>query len=199
MGQELDCRLHYQGSLWSGRAQLEGDHILFRGDERIRIHFRDVSGVSARDGVLHLELHGGAADFELGAAAEKWARKIQHPPTRAEKLGIREGLTVRVEGEFPADLLKEVEMLPAAGAEHADLIFLAAPEQRALEKVAGLAAALQPAGALWVVYPKGVAAIREIDVIQAGRAAGLKDVKVVSFSATHTGLRFVIPVAARPR
>ena len=56
---------------------------------------------------------------------------------------------------------------------------------------------LKPAGALWVVYPKGVQTIREIEVIAAGREAGLKDVKVASFSATHTALKFVIPVASR--
>jgi hypothetical protein len=30
-------------------------------------------------------------------------------------------------------------------------------------------------------------------VIEAGRAAGLKDVRVVGFSETHTGLKFVPP------
>jgi hypothetical protein len=47
------------------------------------------------------------------------------------------------------------------------------------------------------VYPKGVPAIREIEVLQAGRAAGLKDTKVASFSSTLTALRFAIPVAER--
>ena len=31
MGQELDCRMHYQQRTLAGRAYLEGDHILFRG------------------------------------------------------------------------------------------------------------------------------------------------------------------------
>jgi hypothetical protein len=44
------------------------------------------------------------------------------------------------------------------------------------------------------VYPKGVKEIREVEVIEAGRAAGLKDIKVCAFSATHTGLKFVFPV-----
>jgi len=48
-----------------------------------------------------------------------------------------------------------------------------------------------------VIYPKGGPAIREIEVLEAGRAAGLKDVKVASFSATHTGLKFVLPVSKR--
>jgi hypothetical protein len=36
-------------------------------------------------------------------------------------------------------------------------------------------------------------------VIDAARAAGLVDNKVVAFSATHTSLRLVIPVASRAR
>ena len=56
---------------------------------------------------------------------------------------------------------------------------------------------LKPDGALWIVYPKGVPEIREMDVLLAGREAGLKDTKVASFSATHTALRFVIPIAKR--
>jgi hypothetical protein len=37
----------------------------------------------------------------------------------------------------------------------------------------------------------------ENDVIEAGRAAGMKDVKVVRYSDTHTGLKMVIPVSER--
>jgi hypothetical protein len=56
---------------------------------------------------------------------------------------------------------------------------------------------LKGAAALWIVYPKGQKDITENDVLAAGRKAGLKDVKVVGFSPTHTALKFVIPVARR--
>jgi hypothetical protein len=56
---------------------------------------------------------------------------------------------------------------------------------------------MNPDGAIWVVYPKGVTAIREIEVLNAGREAGLKDVKVASFSPTHTALKFVVPIEKR--
>jgi hypothetical protein len=199
MGQEMECRLQHQGRESSGRAQLEGDHILFKGEERLRINLRELRSVSAQGGLLHLEWAGGAAALALGEAAEKWADKILHPPSRAKKLGLEAGLAVRVEGEFGEDFLKELEGLPAAGKAKADLVFLAAPVGGVLKKVSKLGPMLKPAGALWIVYPKGVETIREIDVIEAGRAAGLKDTKVIAFSATHTALRFVIPVAARPR
>jgi hypothetical protein len=35
--------------------------------------------------------------------------------------------------------------------------------------------------------------------MDAGKAAGLVDVKVISFSDTHTGEKFVIPLALRAR
>jgi len=51
-----------------------------------------------------------------------------------------------------------------------------------------------------VVSRKGKAAtLRDVDVIDAARASGLVDNKVASFSATHTSIRLVIPVALRPR
>jgi hypothetical protein len=50
---------------------------------------------------------------------------------------------------------------------------------------------------VWVIRPKGRPDISERAVMAAGKAAGLVDVKVVSFSPTHTAEKFVIPVKAR--
>ena len=196
MGQELACRMHYQKRTLAGKAYLESDHILFRGDERLKILLKDLKSVKAASGMLHLDFAGGPAKLELGAAAEKWAGKILNPPSRADKLGVRPGLAVRVVGDFEESFLAEVSANETArGA--ADLVFFAASEKRALARIPKLGTRLKPAGALWVIYPKGVKEIREIEVLEAGRAAGLKDVKVCSFSATHTGLKFVIPLASR--
>jgi hypothetical protein len=48
-----------------------------------------------------------------------------------------------------------------------------------------------------VVRPKGRTEITEDDVMKAGKAAGLVDVKVVRFSETHTAEKFVIPLSRR--
>jgi len=66
-----------------------------------------------------------------------------------------------------------------------------------LVRIAGLVASLQPAGAIWTVYPKGQKHITQNDVMTAGKAAGLVDTKVVGFSDTHSALKWVIPVAKR--
>lgn len=79
-----------------------------------------------------------------------------------------------------------------------DLIFFAADSLIALQKLARLKTYLKPNGAIWVVSLKGKAAkIRDTDVIDAAKHAGLVDNKVVSFSETHTSLRLVIPLAMR--
>jgi hypothetical protein len=177
-----------------GKAQLETDFVLFRGGaERFKVSFNELKKVRAANGVLTLEFAGGPAELELGAAAEKWARKILNPPSRADKLGIREGVTVRLAGGFDEEFSKEIAARKAVTVARGacDVLFLAAGKSGELARIVKLKTQLKKGGALWVVYPKGVTEIREIEVIQAGRAAGMKDVKVARFSATHTGLKFV--------
>jgi hypothetical protein len=74
---------------------------------------------------------------------------------------------------------------------------LAADSLGDLAGVKSAAGAMKDSAGLWIVYPKGRKAITEHDVRGAGLRAGLTDVKVASFSETHTGLKFVIPVAKR--
>jgi hypothetical protein len=76
-------------------------------------------------------------------------------------------------------------------------IFFGAETRAGLGGVKKIASKMKGSVALWIVYPKGQKNITEMDVIGAGRKAGLKDVKVVGFSATHTALKFVIPVEGR--
>jgi hypothetical protein len=194
MGQELECRMRLGKRSLAGKAYLETEFVLFRGEERLKVAFKDLTAVTAKAGVLRLEFAGGPAELELGKAAEKWADKILHPPTRADKLGVKAGVSVRVIGEFDTDFLEELRVATVVKS-GGDVVFFAASKTTDLDRIAQLA----PTGkaALWVIYPKGVAAIREMDVLEAGRAAGLKDVKVASFSATHTGLKFVVPLAKR--
>ncbi len=78
-----------------------------------------------------------------------------------------------------------------------DLLFLGIEARANLPKIGGLIRYLKTNGAMWIIYPKGLKTVTEANVREAGIAAGLVDVKVVRFSETHTGLRFVIPLANR--
>jgi hypothetical protein len=202
LGQEIECRLQYRSKIITGKAYLETDFVLFRGEERLKVPFRDLKGVKADGGVLKLEFPAGPAALELGAAAEKWAKKILCPPTRLDKLGVKSGLSVRLVGEFDAAFHNElkarkVEWTAGASKAKDDIVLYAVEKAPALSRIGKLAAGMKPDGGLWVIYPKGITAIREMDVLEGGRAAGLKDVKVARFSSTHTALKFVIPLAAR--
>ena len=190
MGRELACRMRLGKRTLQGKAYLETDHVLFRGEERLKVLLKDLTGVTAENGVLQLCFPGGPAELELGAAAETWASKILRPPSRADKLGIKAGLKVRLVGEFEPDFREELREC-AIVARGADLVFYAAQDRADLDRVAKLATGLAGGAALWIVYPKGLPTIREIEVIAAGRAAGLKDIKVARFSGTRTALKFV--------
>jgi len=120
-----------------------------------------------------------------------------------DKLGVRPGAQVVLVGVDDIafrDLLRERTSHISEGdaPPDTDLVFLAADSIDELLRIGSLRAALKPNGAIWVVSRKGSAAtLRDVDVIGAAKDAGLVDNKVVSFSATHTALRLVIPVALR--
>jgi hypothetical protein len=131
-----------------------------------------------------------------------WAEKITHPPSRADKLGIRPGMTVLLAGASDATLRAEVERRGARVVSRApdggvDLLFFGVERAAMLNRLERLSLAITPDGALWVLRPKGPAGVSESAVREAGRRSRLVDVKVVSFSDTHTADKFVIPVARR--
>ena len=66
-----------------------------------------------------------------------------------------------------------------------------------LARLRALRGSIKKNGAIWVVWPKGRKELREDDVRAQGKAAGLVDVKVMSFSDTLSGLKLVIPVKER--
>jgi hypothetical protein len=51
----------------------------------------------------------GTASFNLGAAASKWAEKIRHPPSRLEKIGVRQQWRASAIGVEDRAFLKELE------------------------------------------------------------------------------------------
>ena len=80
-----------------------------------------------------------------------------------------------------------------------DVVLLGADSVEALGSLRELATRIRRNGAIWVVSRKGKAAtIRDVDVMNAAKAAALVDNKVASFDEARTSLRLVIPVALRP-
>lgn len=202
MGREAMCRAKLGRETGEGKALLETDDVIFRGDFRARVPLREISAIAVKRGVLSLTWPGGTLALSLGEAAEKWADSIRHPKTVVEKLGIKPGAKVAVLGGFEAGFLRDVARAlgakPLARATAGcDLVFvlLARPGDEA--RIERLVPAIEPAGGVWAVYPKGRKDLSEDTVRAAAKRTGLVDVKVVRFSDTLGALKLVIPRAKR--
>ena len=81
-----------------------------------------------------------------------------------------------------------------------DLVFLGVSKPADLKRLNVIKTWIEPNGAIWVVRPKGGRSpISDVDVIEAGLAAGLVDNKIASFSDTQGAMRLVYRLRDRPR
>ncbi len=137
------------------------------------------------------------------------SKKSARPPEKSyahrpllDKLGVKPESVVAVinvnDSSFLSLLKKRVgKITHEEPTKDSDLIFFGAESESDLGHLRILRGFLKSNGGIWVVYPKGQKHIREITVIAAAKSSGLVDNKVVGFSATHTALRLVIPIAQR--
>jgi len=120
------------------------------------------------------------------------------PGHRLALLGAPDGFS-KVLGALP----EGVTVAEKLGAAH-DVVLLFVTARSALEKrFAKTAKQLDPAGGLWVAWPKkasGVATDVTEDVVrEIALAAGLVDVKVCAIDETWSGLRCVYRLVDRPK
>ena len=128
-----------------------------------------------------------------------------------KKLGIREGARVLIQGApegFDRDLVAKAP-LPAAveftsrATRGLDVALLFTTERSVLvRRFAVLARALDPAGRLWVAWPKKASAVAtDLDfalVQEHGLATGLVDNKTASITDVFQGCQFVYRLKDRP-
>ena len=118
-----------------------------------------------------------------------------------DKLGVKDGMRVAVidivDEEFAAELGDRDVAVVDAGP--ADIVVWAVDEPADLARLPALIPWIEPDRALWAVWAKGHKELNENHVREAALEAGLVDVKVARFSATHSALKLVIPRAKRGR
>ena len=156
-----------------------------------------------KGGALHITHAGGTAVLALGeAASTKWAARIRSPCSLADKHGIKSGMKVAVLGVEDEAILLDVESrgavlvhdeIPAG----TPLVLWRVTSPAALSKLSSIAKSIARDGAIWVVHPRGVAAVADTVIFAAGKDAGLVATKVVRFSDVDTAKKLVIPRAAR--
>ena len=118
-----------------------------------------------------------------------------------DKLGVKDGTTITVvdvdDGDFHAELGQRGVKAKKTGA--AGVVIWGIDEAADLARLPKLIDWIHPDGAVWAVWPKGRKELNENHVREAAIDAGLVDVKVARFSATHSALKLVIPKAKRGR
>jgi hypothetical protein len=125
-----------------------------------------------------------------------------------EKLGIKRDARLALIGA-PADFARILGDLPAGvtvlqrATKSLDVIVAFCVRRVELQRrLARLKSALQPAGGLWIAWPKRASGVptelTEGTIRELGLSAGLVDNKVCAIDATWSGLRFVIRVRDRP-
>lgn len=127
-----------------------------------------------------------------------------YPRSRLEKLGVKDTFVVSVidveDDSFDRELRGRAAKIVSGRKPHAgsDMIVYGVTAKPDLDRLTALRGSIVPAGAIWVLWPKGRKELREDDVRNAALAQGLVDIKVMSFSEALSALKLVIPVAQRP-
>jgi len=214
MGQEARCLARIGERVVEVKALLEGDELILHGEHRARLPFAGLDGVEVAEGHLTLHRAGEPIVLELGPAAERWAAKIRNPPTLLDKLGVKAGQRVGAVGVPETDLLALLRarvglaelpglepdsLMPHSLGADLDLLFVQVESRQDFGLLPIAAQAIAQAGAVWVIHPKGRPDLKDVDIMAAGKQAGLIDTKVARISDAHTALRFVIPKASRRR
>jgi len=108
MGSEAQCTVQFGKQRSEGTAQLETDHLLFRGAFRLKIPHKAITTLDADRTTLRVTFPEGTALFELGPAAAKWADKIRNPTSLLDKLGVKPGMRVAVLGIDDESFLEQL-------------------------------------------------------------------------------------------
>lgn len=202
MGTVVEGSVTVGGQKVNCKADFASDHVTFSGGRRGEVPYSKIEVLATARGLLKLRVDGALMEFPLGDKVDRIAAKVRRPPTLMDKLGVTPGLVVAVVGvEAKAFVVELAKVAPEAvrgePRRPVDLLFLGVRGRDELDRVAEMVGHVKVDGGLWVVYPKGRRDLRESDVLAAGRAAGLKDVKVARVSQELTALRFVRPPDAR--
>jgi len=191
VGNEALCSVRVDGVGAEAKALLETEEVIVRGAVKARVRFRTLN-------TSHRRRHTGVADRASDDRDRRWRAgsravggKDPQPQESPRQVGVKADWSSRSWGDRRRRLRKGTrrsgrQAIEGPGPGGSDIIFYGATKTRDLNGLARLKSSLHPAGAIWVVRPKGCGHITEAQVMQAAKAAGLVDTKVVKFSETLT-------------
>lgn len=204
MGQDAITKVIWEDRAARARVHLDSNKLDVFLKPALHLPFANIREATAQGGELRVAVGKELLVLRLGESAERWASKIQNPRGLLDKLGIERGdsrvtLIGWHDAEFEAALLTRIDRLFKRPVPDAAAVFFRPLGVKDLAKLRKLRAQLAPSGAIWVLREKGKAPIvrlRESEVREAARGAGLVDVDAVALSDKLAADKYVIAPAA---
>jgi hypothetical protein len=125
-----------------------------------------------------------------------------------KKLGIREGSRVWVGGDVPVGFFlgasaPPMDQLKRPGTDMDVVLFFSTSQAEIERRFEGLASRMDPAGRLWIAWPKRAAKLETDTSFEAVQAVGLDadlvDNKSASITDVFQGMQFVLRLQDRPK
>ncbi|MEO8216529.1 MAG: DUF3052 family protein [Acidobacteriota bacterium] len=203
MGLKEECTLEYEGRTPSGTALLETEELIFRGSYRLKIPFASIHAVEDTSECLRVTFGDGQCASFFLPDPEMWARKIRSPKARIDKLGVTTKDVVALinlrDESLESEIRTKMANVSMRVSGKTTIIFLGANDRSDLDRLPDLRRQMHCDGAIWIVRPRGRKEITESDVMNLARKAGLVDVKVARYSATHTAEKLVTRLKDRQK
>lgn len=118
------------------------------------------------------------------------------PKPLLDKLGVKQGVRVAVididDMGFLADLRQRADVIEGDPPEGIEMIIFGVTEPEHMDRLHDLRDTIARDGAIWIVNPKGRKDFNSNHVMALGLESGMVDVKIASFSDTHSATKFVI-------
>ena len=195
MGLELkNCRATIKSVTATGALHVDSNELKFCSKDMVW-SVRVGKGTKAKvsDGNLNVARGAKSASFAIGAKADQWAEKVLNPPTRATKLGLKSEYACFVKGDFDSAFESEIAangLKLVRSAKSCDIAFVLLTTKPDLKVFDKFIASTSVGTHVWAVWPKGVEAIRQGDIIAIARKNGIGPGKGISFDETHSAMRF---------
>ena len=201
----MTCESRYQGASYRVKLHLDSQTLTLRDELKLSIPLKGVQQIAAKEGRLTIKWNDDTIVLHVGDKAERLAKSIRNPPSLLDRLGVKPNHTVSILGLDDQSFVRELRQRTATVVDgsvkaKSDIILLRARQRTNLQRLKTLRRSIKSEGAIWVLWKKGSKDpkdVKESEVMAAGKAHGLVDVKIASFSDELSALKFVIPVADR--
>lgn len=198
------CKLQVGREQFDGKVRMEADHIDFAGQTKFRFRLAEIRSPRLNGDSIQFDFHGNPVSIKLDnqKSADSWIEYILHPQTLADKLGVKQGATVRILNLEDPDLMTSLAdkgTRVISTSDRCDIVMLAVDRPGELHQIEDLSQDLEPGGAIWVVLPKSVRTVTKASVLASAREAGLSQTESIDYSESQAAYKIVPPDGAKKK